>query len=153
MANPVHRYREAAISTANPLQLVVTLYDAAVVSLREARGHLERGDIGNRSRSVNKCISVLSELQSSLDRDRGGEIARSLDRLYDYMRRRIFEAHAAQDPKPLLEVETLLATLRSAWEELAQQARDASAGRPDPGIPRASAREEVMRGKSLNLSI
>jgi flagellar secretion chaperone FliS len=116
-----HRYREVAIKTANPMQLIVMLYDAAICSLQEARGHIERKDIGGRSRSLNNCIAIISELQSCLNLRAGGEIASSLNRLYDYMKRRIFRANVEQSVQPLAEIETLLENLRSAWRELVGQ--------------------------------
>jgi flagellar secretion chaperone FliS len=116
-----HRYREMAINTANPLQLIVMLYDAAICSIQEAKAHIERKDIAGRARSLNKSISIISELQSCLNLRAGGEIASSLDRLYDYMKRRIFKANVDQSVQPLAEVETLLENLRSAWGELVEQ--------------------------------
>ena len=116
-----HRYREVAIKTANPLQLIVMLYDAAICCLQEAQDQIERKDIAGRSRSINKCISIISELQSCLNLNAGGEIASSLDRLYDYMKRRIFKANVEQSVQPLAEIETLLENLRSAWRELVGQ--------------------------------
>jgi flagellar secretion chaperone FliS len=116
-----NRYREVAINTATPLQLVVMLYDEAICSLQEARGHIERKDIGNRSRALNKSIAIISELQSCLNLKAGGEIASSLNRLYDYMKRRIFRANVEQSIQPVTEVEVLLENLRSAWKELVRQ--------------------------------
>ena len=117
-----HRYKEVAVKTASPLQLVVMLYDAAICCTQEARQHIERKDIAGRSRSINKCITIITELQSCLNLKAGGEIASSLDRLYDYMKRRIFKANVDQSREPLLEVEILLDNLRSAWAELVNQA-------------------------------
>jgi flagellar secretion chaperone FliS len=116
-----HRYREVAIKTANPLQLVVILYDAAICALQEARLQIEHRDIAGRSRSINKCSAIISELQSCLNTREGGEIARSLNRLYDYMKWRVFKANLEQSAAPLLEVEALLDNLRSAWGELVAQ--------------------------------
>jgi flagellar secretion chaperone FliS len=116
-----NRYREVAIKTATPLQLIVMLYDAAICSLQEARGHIERKDIGSRSRALNQSIAIISELQSCLNLQAGGEIASSLNRLYDYMKRRIFRANVEQSSQPLVEVEILLENLRSAWGELVGQ--------------------------------
>ena len=118
------RYREVAVRTANPMQLIVILYDAAICSLQEARDHIESKNIEGRSRSVNKCISIISELQSSLDLKHGGDIASSLNRLYGYMTRRIFAATAQQSSQPLEEIESLLENLRTAWKTLAGQPRD-----------------------------
>lgn len=119
--SPAHRYREVAIKTANPLQLVVMLYDAAVHSVQEAQEHLRNGNIEGRSRSINKCIAVISELHLCLDMKAGGEIANSLDRLYDYMKRGLVRANVEQSATPLTEIESLLDNLRSAWRELVAQ--------------------------------
>ncbi len=115
------RYREVAIKTANPLQLVVIMYDAAIQSLQEAVEHLKSKDISARSRSLNKTVAILTELQASLDFEVGGDIGVSLDRLYTYMKKRVFQANVEQTAEPLVEVVALLGDLRSAWCEVARQ--------------------------------
>jgi flagellar secretion chaperone FliS len=152
-----HRYREVAVKTANPLQLVVMMYEAAICSLQEAKEQVGRRDIAGRSRSINKCISIISELQSCLNLKQGAEIATSLDRLYDYMKRRIFTANIEQSIEPLEEIESLLENLRSAWSELVAQSQSSGAQegasalqKPEilgPGNPVA------IPIKSLNISI
>jgi flagellar protein FliS len=155
--SPAHRYREVAVKTANPLQLVVMLYDAAICSLREARDHMDHKDIAARSRSINKCIAIISELHSCLNLKAGGEIASSLDRLYDYMKRRIFKANVEQSIEPLSEVETLLENLRSAWCELLAQSQGTGAQPVDQ--QEANTRivdaetPSAMRMKPFNISI
>jgi flagellar secretion chaperone FliS len=152
-----HRYREVAVNTANPLQLVVMLYDAAICSLKEARAHIDRKDIAGRSHSINKCISIISELQSCLNLKAGGEIAGSLNRLYTYMKKRIFCANVEQSSQPLAEIEDLLENLRSAWSEVAAQ---------NPGIANQAAssplnnrgmapiaQPEATQHKPFNISI
>jgi flagellar secretion chaperone FliS len=131
--SPAHRYREVAVKTASPLQLIVMLYDAAICCTREAQQQLANKDIAGRSKSVNKCITIITELQSCLNLQAGGEIASSLNRLYDYMKRRIFKANVDQSREPLLEVEGLLDNLRSAWVELVNQPPSAQA--PAVGQP------------------
>jgi flagellar secretion chaperone FliS len=155
--SPAHRYREVAVKTANPLQLVVMLYDAAICSIQEAREHMNRGNIAGRSRAINKCISIISELQSCLNLKAGGDIATSLDRLYDYMKRRIFNANVEQSGQPLAEIEILLENLRSAWSELVAQTQ----GTVDrPAVPQpsnqgmvAATPPEAAQLNSLNISI
>jgi flagellar protein FliS len=116
-----YRYREVAVKTANPLQLVVMLYDAAIFSLQQAQKHIRNKDIEGRSQSLNRSISIISELQSCLNLKEGGEIASSLDRLYDYMKRSIFKANIDQSLQPVQEIEGLLENLRSAWKELVEK--------------------------------
>ncbi len=119
--NPMaHRYREVGIKTANPVQLVVILYDGAIQALQEAQEFLRQKNIPGRARCINRAVGIISELQASLNFSAGGDIAQSLDRLYDYMKQRIFKASVDQSPEPLAEVVTLLGNLRSAWVELAR---------------------------------
>jgi flagellar secretion chaperone FliS len=153
-----HRYLEVGVRTANPMQLIVILYDAAICCLREAREHIKCRDIEKRSRAVNKCISIISELQSSLDLKNGGTIAESLNRLYNYMKGRIFTANAQQNPQPLEEIESLLENLRSAWRTIAEQTRNGAEisqplDFPDPTVIGAAAPAAAMQIKSFNVSI
>ena len=116
----VNRYQEVDINTANPLQLVVILYDAAVRSLEEAYRYMQHNDIAGRTRAINKCNDIITELQSSLNLQEGGEIAGSLNRLYDYMKRTLFKAGAEQNPALVVEVTGLFENLRSAWRQVAE---------------------------------
>jgi flagellar protein FliS len=151
------KYKETAVKTANPIQLVVMLYDAAICSLKEAREHMNRKDIAKRSRSINKCIHIISELQSCLDFKAGGEIASSLNRLYDYMKRNIFKANVEQSVQPLAEVESLLEVLRDAWNEVSVQTRAPEIQSGGPSISPSQTIDEgapvLMELKSLNVSI
>jgi len=115
-ANASNAYLETRVLSADPLELVRLLYHAGAGAVRDARRHLEEGDILARSRSISKACGVLTELLTALDRERGGEIAQRLAELYDYMRRRLLEANRQQADPPLAEVLGLLATLSDGWE-------------------------------------
>ncbi len=130
---PASRYREVAVKTANPLQLVVMLYDGAIQALKEAQDHLARRDIPKRARCINRAVAILSELQASLNFSNGGAIAHSLDRLYTYMKQQIFTGNLEMNGEPLAEVVTLLENLRSAWGEIAGQAQPQPTT-TDPGM-------------------
>ncbi len=152
-----YRYKEVDVNTASPLQLVVMLYDAAILSLQQARDHIKKKDIEGRSKALNHCNSIITELQSCLNLKEGSEIASSLDRLYDYMKHRIFEANVDQSSEPLKEVEGLLENLCSAWRELVNKSSngspvnfDQNATYSNPGV---SGKASTARMKSLNISV
>lgn len=156
-ASLAYRYKEVAVNTANPLQLVVMLYDAAILSLQKARTHIKNKDIEGRSRAINHCISIISELQSCLNLKEGGEIASSLDRLYDYMKRRIFKANVEQSVQPLEEIEGLLENLCSAWRELVAKSTDSPQTGHKPGIfdsqMTGAGKNPSTQPKNVNISI
>jgi len=114
-------YLENRVLSADPLELVHMLYQAATRAVQDARRHLAGGDIAARSRSITKAHSILTELINSLDHERGGEISRRLAQLYDYMQRKLLESNFRQTDEPLREVLALLATLTEAWEGLKGQ--------------------------------
>lgn len=111
-------YLAGRVLSASPLELVRILYGGAIEKVREARRHLATGDIGARSREISSALEMIVELSGALDRERGGEVARNLVELYDYIERRLLEANLRQEDAPLAEVLGLLMTLQEAWDEL-----------------------------------
>lgn len=135
-SNVNERYLEARIMSASPVELIGILYGAAQQSVREARRQLAVGNAAERSREISRAVEILVELSCALDREKGGALSGQLVELYDYMVRRLAEAHLRQEDPPLEEVLRLLATLAEAWNEVADPAavssRAAAAPLPEP---------------------
>jgi flagellar protein FliS len=125
--NRYDSYRETEILCADPVKLVEILYCATIDSVAEARRHLAAGAIRERSNAISKACEILTELTLNLDRERGGEIARNLVELYDYMQRRLLAANIEQSATPLAEVETLLRTVLEGWRSCLQEVEVPSA--------------------------
>lgn len=104
------------ITTADPFELMLILYRGAVQRIQSAAGHMKEGRIQERVADLNKAQDMILELKVTLNFEKGGDIARQLDRLYGYMLRRLVEANARQDVEGLQEVARLLKTLISGWE-------------------------------------
>ena len=119
-------YLESRVLSADPVELIHLLYEAAIEAVREARRYLAEGEIAARSRSITKAYGILQELVAALDHERGGEISGRLGQLYDYMQRRLLEANFQQTDQPLAEVLGLLATLAEAWREVKREAQPAA---------------------------
>ncbi|MGB9605117.1 MAG: flagellar export chaperone FliS [Bryobacteraceae bacterium] len=109
-------YLESKVLSADPLELVRLLYQGAIEAIGHARRCLAASDIAGRSREITRAYAILTELTLALDHQAGGEIARNLAELYDYMQRRLLEANIHQQDGPLAEVASLLATLLEGWK-------------------------------------
>ncbi len=125
-------YAQTQAVSATPLQLVAMLYDGAVLSAAAAHDALVRRDIPARRAAVDKLLAIVAELQNSLDLERGGAVAHELDRLYDYVVRRVMDAVSTQTAAPMSDAHRVLQTLRDGWQQLAQQT---PAGVPAGGRP------------------
>lgn len=119
--DPYQTYIEGSFSSSNPVRLVIALYEGAIDAVRRARTCFEQGDIWGRGQAVSRAVNILAELIASLDDSKGGELSGNLKRLYDYMQRRLLEAHAQKAKEPFDEVEKLLTDLLEAWTVVAEQ--------------------------------
>jgi flagellar secretion chaperone FliS len=124
--NAHNAYLESRILSADPMELVRLMYQAAVSEVQEARRHLRAKDIRSRSKSITKVQNILSELTTVLDHKCGGQFAKNLAQLYDYMMRRLTEANFKQIDEPLAEVLGLLVTLKEGWDGIGQQTQPAA---------------------------
>ena len=125
-------YKRTQVETASPLHLVVMLYDGAISNLKLARQAIVDGDVESKSRGIDKALAIIGELQATLDMERGGDIATSLNALYAYFCEQVVDGSVRLDPAPLDHVASLLQTVRSAWDEIAQRPLDET-GKGLPG--------------------
>lgn len=112
---------ESGVDAANPIELIVMLYDGAILACNSAIPFVKKDDYAKRSPYIYKAIKIIqSGLRLSLDREAGGEIAINLDALYIYMTNRLVKANIDVDEAPIQEVIQLLTELRSAWAEISK---------------------------------
>jgi flagellar secretion chaperone FliS len=111
------------VAAADAHRLIVMLMDGALERIATARGCLARGDTAEKARLLNRAVSIIGELRSSLDPKGGGQIAANLGELYDYMCRRLLKAMAENRVEMLDEVAKLLNEIRTAWVAIPNQAR------------------------------
>ena len=119
------KYRQTQVDTASPTQLVVMLYDGAIRFLSLARQKMGPGDLVARNTLLLKAQNIITHLISSLDIERGGDVAVNLQRLYTFMLLRIVEANVHDRTAPIDEVVGLLRELRESWVEVDLQQKQA----------------------------
>jgi len=113
-----NQYRTNSVNT-SPLQLVVMCYDGMLRFMKKVHDAIEANDIPNRVTYLNKTLAIVDELQGSLDFVRGGDVARNLDRIYNYLSNELMKVGMHNDLKTLNHLDTLVRDLRSAWSDIA----------------------------------
>jgi flagellar protein FliS len=129
-ARGINSYRQAEIQSRSPVELVVMLYDGALRFTADAREAMQRKDIKLRQQNISRALAIVSELQSTLDMESGGDVAAHLDKLYGYVRDRLIDASIKQDVQPLDEARRVLTTLREGWVAISRAAASATANTP-----------------------
>ncbi len=112
---PTDTYRKSQVETASPIDLVIMLYERAIVLLDKAINEISEKKYEEKNTSLMKATDIVFELLSILDNDKGGEIAASLSRLYNFVIRAITNANMSLDTKELENAKRILSELRESW--------------------------------------
>ena len=112
-----------AVAGADPHRLVLMLMDGILERLAVASGCIERGEIGRKAQLLHSCTTLIAELRGSLNMQQGGEIARNLSDLYEYMARQLLRGNVEGKANYLKEVSSLLGEVRSAWVAIGPEVR------------------------------
>ncbi len=118
---PIDSYRamdiKARVESASPGELIALLFEGLITSLTEVKVAIGNGDLKLKAEKISKAISILSALRESLKDDGGGDISHNLDRLYDYMQRKIISANQSLNTDDVDEVVELIVIIKSGWDE------------------------------------
>ena len=150
MNHPARTYRQFSVQGATPLGLVVMLYDRAIADLQRAIEAVEAHNIEQRTKHLNHFLSVIVQLEGSLDHERGGQVAKNLARFYRFARAQAFNAAVKNSKEILGQLLEHFSTLRDAWREGEGRLTAQSISSPADG---RSARENSSDDGRLQLSV
>jgi len=111
-------YRESAVLTATPEQLVVMLYDGANRFLTQSAIAMRDGRAGLAGEKLRRAEAIIDELLATLDMS-VGEIAERLQALYLFFKEHLMSARLKQDAGKVDEVAQFMRELRSSWAAVA----------------------------------
>lgn len=126
----VGSYRKIEIETTDPIKLVIMLYEGAINFLEQAKRRMMDKKLADKGILISKVMAIIGELQSSLNMEKGGEVAVNMDRIYSYLSNRLYEANTKNDPAILTEVVSHLRVLKEAWDKARNAAPSAEAALP-----------------------
>jgi flagellar protein FliS len=110
-------YKKTSIETASKEQVLLMLYQAAIKNCKKAIESIETNDLKGKGEYIGKLQDIVMELSNCLDFEVGGDVAKELASLYDYILHSSTQANINIDTKPLKGVLSVLHTLYSGWSE------------------------------------
>lgn len=113
--------RYAAVDTgsrvegANPHQLVKILFDELLLAIDSAILSDRNGDRSKCSEKQARALSIIHALESSLDFDRGGQVAMGLAQIYREARRLIVAGLQARTAGEMDKARHIIGEIADAW--------------------------------------
>ena len=133
--NAYTAYQKTNVNTASQGRLVVLLYEGAVKHLKAAlnlfdmNDKLKAGDIEQFGIHLQKTQAIITELQVSLDMEKGGDIARNLLSLYVYFNEELMDATISHNKQKIEFVLSKIDELADAWRKIASSTANAPAAK------------------------
>jgi len=114
-------YANTQIQTASSVQVIVLLYDGAISSMKLAQEGMSTLNFQDKARFLDRALRVIGELSASLNMEEGGNIAKDLRRMYEYIQFEMTQANLKNEPHRLEGPIRCLSVIREAWQDLAVQ--------------------------------
>jgi flagellar secretion chaperone FliS len=112
------RFRENAITTAGPHQILTMLYDRLVLDLDRAEAAQRAGERAQANGHLEHAQDIVAGLSSNLDVEAWGG-GKGLMDVYMFLMRELVSASLTADPDKIAACSKLVVPLREAWHEAA----------------------------------
>ena len=91
--------------------------------MERIQNNLPLHEVIAKGKALGKAVRLIIQLNETLDMERGGQIAQNLRALYDYKLARLTLANAANDPRIVAEVASLVRKVKSGWDQIVAEQR------------------------------
>ncbi len=127
MSDQLKNYHAADTFGRSLPELVVKVYDGAIGSLYQAMEHYRNEELQPGYEKMEKAKKFIVHLYTTLDEEKGGEIAEKLSKIYVYLIEQINIIQATKDLKMIEDAIEILNNVRDGWVQLVENlSRDKS---------------------------
>ena len=112
------QYQRTKVETAGKLELVIMCYEKTLQALHEAKAFIEAKEYEKKAHKLQLALDIIHGLQTSLNFEKGGQIAKNLDSIYSYVTRRLLQGDTQKDISVYDECIHLLSELKEAWDKI-----------------------------------
>ena len=119
--------RQALEETNDPHLIIMTMLDALVKSMIIFADNVDLKNGGNselKSKHFSRALSMIYALQTSLDFEKGGDIANNLFQLYEFSRVKLIEDLSGGVAEGTPQAIDVMSSIRDAWDEMGKQISD-----------------------------
>lgn len=103
------------------LELVIKVYDGGIAAYKQAKIEFEKEEYSKGRDELEKAKKFITHLYTTLDMEKGGDIAQQLSQLYAFVVNQTNIVDATKDIKEIDDIIGILDNLRQGWIELKQK--------------------------------
>lgn len=141
MSYALRSYKSSRANTASREDLLILLYEGAIRFLDQSVVEKKAGNLSKHKSFLSRAIAIVTELQNTLDFEKGGDLAIQLFELYGFMLEYLTQANITQDCTYIERVRAQMVTLLEGWRVAVRQVKEGAAAltpAPQPSVmPRA----------------
>ena len=114
-------YFQTRVNTTTQEEVIILLFEAAIKYLKQAKEKIKEKNYAEKGLLISRTLDIISELDGSLNIEKGGDIARNLHNLYVYCQSRLLVANLKLKCDIIDEVIHILKQIGSAFAEIVQK--------------------------------
>ena len=118
MESSIKTYQQMHVTSLNQKELIVLLYSGALQFINRGRDLMLKKDIPGTFENLNKARNIFIHLLSTLNLEKGGEVAQKLSGLYAYFIEKITVANMTKEIGELDDIVPLFAKIKKSWENI-----------------------------------
>ncbi len=121
MQKAAQAYFQTQVATTSQADLLLLLYEGAIKFLKMAKVKIDERDYAEKGILISKAMDVIAELDSSLNVQKGGDLAQNLHHLYFFCNTRLLKANMNLDKSIIDEVIKVLTGLQEAFQQIIRE--------------------------------
>jgi flagellar biosynthetic protein FliS len=125
--SPLAAYNKVNVGTASSSQIMISLFQAALRSMRASAGAFNRGDYQSGSVMAEKAATIVLGLQGTLKPEVAPELCERLNDVYSFVACRLGMAGTKFLSEHVLEAERVFAPIADAFSQVVANESGASA--------------------------
>lgn len=116
MKRGIGSYQKTETLGKSPLELLLMVYGGAIQAMADAEAAFRDGNRDAGREKIDRARKFVTHLYTTLDNDRGGDVAQRLGHLYVFIIERLQVAQASADGAALQDLRAIMENLRSGWQ-------------------------------------
>jgi flagellar protein FliS len=133
-------YESTSTLGLSQIDLILKVYDGAITAFKEASQLYSKNDLNAGYEKMEHAKKFITHLYTTLDPEKGGEVAERLGKIYAFVLNQTDVAQATKDLKIIDDNISVLDNLRQGWQGLKDQQNngvvdsapdDSNNGKPD----------------------